>query len=121
MIQDPLTVSHQQREKRMIDRKLNAQRDGQHLSDAVPFLSWFEHYFHLDHWMQEFPKRALKVHLFACVFQHMFQGLLIVRSHLQRGIYFDLYMKKIEKIIFDFIFNFSSLVIYIWAGHRKRA
>ena len=27
----------------------------------------------------------LKVHLFTCVFQHMFQGLLIIRSHLQRG------------------------------------
>ena len=26
-----------------------------HLSDAVPSLAWFEHYFHLNHWMQEFP------------------------------------------------------------------
>ena len=26
-----------------------------HLPDAVPFLSSIEHYFHLDHWMQEYP------------------------------------------------------------------
>ena len=56
----------------------------QHLSDAVPFLAWFEHYFHSDHWMQEFT--VLKMHLFTCVFQHVSQGLLIVRSHLQRGL-----------------------------------
>ena len=29
---------------------------------------------------------VLKVHLFTCVFQHMSQGFLIIRSHLQRGI-----------------------------------
>ena len=29
---------------------------------------------------------VLKMHLFTCVFQHMFQGLLIIRSHLQRVI-----------------------------------
>ena len=55
MIQDPLTVSHQQREKTMFDGKLNTPRGKQHLSDAIPFLSWFEHYFHLDHWMRKFP------------------------------------------------------------------
>ena len=55
MIQDPLTVSHQQREKRMFDGELNTQRKKQHLSDAVSFPSWLEHCFHLHHWMQEYP------------------------------------------------------------------
>ena len=52
MIQDPLTVSHQQREEGCLVENSTKKL---HLSDAVRFLSWFEHYFHLDHWMQEFP------------------------------------------------------------------
>ena len=89
MTQDPLTVSHPQREKRMFYGKLNAQRENCIFFEVVPPPSGFEHYFHLDHWMQEFPKARVtvfKMHLFTCVFQHMFQGLLIFRSHLQRGI-----------------------------------
>ena len=44
MIQDPLTVSHQQREKRMFDGTL-IPIEKTAFSDAVLFLSWFEHDF----------------------------------------------------------------------------
>ena len=89
MIQDPLTVSHQQREKKMFDGKLNTQREDSIFLTLIPSLSWFEHCFHLDHWMQEFPNgvfTVLKVYLFTRIFQHMFQGLLIARSRLQTRI-----------------------------------
>ena len=56
MIQDPLTVSHQHSEKRTFDRELNTQREDCIFSDAVLFLSRFEHYFRLDHSTQESPK-----------------------------------------------------------------
>ena len=88
MIQHPLTVSHQQREKRMFDGKLNAQRE-----DSI-FLTLY-HFFHGSNTVftstigcRSFQTRVsvLKVHLFTCVFHHMLQGLFIIRSHVQRGI-----------------------------------
>ena len=39
----------------MLDGRLNTQREDSIFLTAVPFLSWLEHYSHLDHWMQEFP------------------------------------------------------------------
>ena len=60
MIQDPFTVSHQLRERRMFDGERNTYR--------------------ADHWMQEFPNGCYCVpgYLFARNFQHMLQSLLIV-------------------------------------------
>ena len=86
MIQDPLTVSHLQREKRMFDAKLNTQREN------CIFLTLY-HFFHGSNTIfkptigcRSFQTciTVLKVHLFTCVFQHMFQGLLIVRSVCRR-------------------------------------
>ena len=58
----------------------------QHLSGAVPFLSWFERTLFSPRPLDAgVCVTVLKVHLFTCVFQHMFQGLLIIRSHLKRG------------------------------------
>ena len=61
MIQDPLTVSHQQRVKWMFDGKFNTQREDSIFSDAVSSPSWLEHCFHLDHWMQEFPNGCYSI------------------------------------------------------------
>ena len=81
-------MPHQQREKRMFDGKLNTQREN-------CILLTLHHCFHGSNTIlnttigcRSFQAcvTVLQVHLFACVFQHMSQGLLIIRSHLQRGV-----------------------------------
>ena len=59
-----------------------------HLSDAVSFPSRLEHCFHFDLGCKSFQTcvTVFQVYVFTRVFQHMFQGLLIVRPHLQTGI-----------------------------------
>ena len=87
MVQDPLLVSHQQREKRMLDGELNIQR-----KDSI-FLSLY-HFLHGSNTVFstigcssfQTSVTVFQVYLFTRVFQHMFQSLLIVRSHLQTGI-----------------------------------
>ena len=89
MIQDPLTVSHQQREKRMFDGKFKYSTRRQHLSDRM------YHFFHGSNTVftstigcrsLQTCVTVLQMHLFSRVFQHMSQGRLIIRSHLQRWI-----------------------------------
>ena len=88
MIQHPLTVSFQQREKKMFDGKLNTQREN------CIFLTLYN-LFHGSNTIStstigcrsfQTCVTFLKVHLFTCVFLHMFQGLILNRSHLQRGV-----------------------------------
>ena len=86
MIQDPLTVSHQQREKRMLDGKLNTQRENCIFLTLYHFFRGSNTVFTSTIGCRSFQTcfTVLKVHLFTCAFQHMSQGFLI-RSHLQRG------------------------------------
>ena len=70
-IQDLLTVSHEQREKRMFDGKLNAQRENCIFQTLYRLFHSLNTVFTSTIGSRSFQSlvTALKVHLFTCVFQ----------------------------------------------------
>ena len=88
MIQDPLTVSHQQREKRMFDGELNTQREDSIFLTLYHFLFGSNTVFTTTIGCRSFQTgvTVFQVYLFTRVFRHMFRGLLIARSHMQTRI-----------------------------------
>ena len=108
MIQDRLTVSHKQREKRMFDGKLSTQRENCIFLTLYHLLHGSNTFFTSTIGCNSFQTcvTVLKVHLFTCVFQHMFQDLLIVRSLLQRGIFRSHDCEKMFQIL--------QTLTYVW-------
>ena len=112
MIQDPLTVLHQQHEKRMFDGALR--------EDSI-FLTLY-HFFHGSNTVfastigcRSFQTCVVvfQVHLFTRVFQHMFQGLLIVRSRLQTGVSRSHDCEKMFQVLQTLTFACRKVHVYI--------
>ena len=80
MLQDPLTVSNQQREKRMFDGELNTQREDSIFLTLYHLLHGSNTVFTSTIGCRSFQTgvTVFQVYLFTRIFQQMFQGLLIV-------------------------------------------
>ena len=120
VIQDPLTVRHQQSEKRMFDGRFNTQRVNSIFLTLYHFLLGSNIVFTSTIGCRSFQTcvTALHLHLFTCVLQHMSQGFLIVRSH--RGISRSHDCEKMFQVLqtLAFAWNNSLYQQRQWRNHQ---
>ena len=100
---DQKSLCTQQREKRMLDGELNTQREDSIFLTLYHLLRGSDTVFTSTTGCRSFQTgvTVFQVYLFTRIFQHIFQGSLIVRSHLQTGISRSHDCKKVFQVFFQ--------------------